>query len=101
MAERTGGAFMNALDARELISLFGTLGNLLGGRISYYRVRFTVSTGGIAFPGNFSTTVNVTTSPGNVVSMPIYVEISASNTSRVMSGELPSWTNLKIIPNKD
>ena len=101
MAERTGGAFMNALDARELISLFGTLGNLLGGRISYYRVRFTVSTTAIVFPGSFTTTVNVTTSPGNVVSMPIYVEISASNTSRVMSGELPNWTNLKIIPNKD
>jgi hypothetical protein len=40
MALNTGGSFMWAKDAKQLISYFGTLGNLLHGNADYYTLTF-------------------------------------------------------------
>jgi von Willebrand factor type A domain len=40
MALNTGGSFMWAKDAKQLISYFGTLGNLLRGNADYYTLTF-------------------------------------------------------------
>jgi von Willebrand factor type A domain len=40
MALNTGGSFMWAKDAKQLISYFGTLGNLLRGNAEYYTLTF-------------------------------------------------------------
>jgi von Willebrand factor type A domain len=40
MAINTGGSFMWARDAKQLISYFGTLGNLLRGNADYYTLTF-------------------------------------------------------------
>ncbi len=44
LAEGTDGSLMFAQDARQLISLFGTLGNLLGGNLEHYRTCWKVRT---------------------------------------------------------
>lgn len=44
IAENTDGYFMWAQDAQQLISYFGTLGNLLKGNAGYYRTRWELST---------------------------------------------------------
>lgn len=47
MALNTGGSFMWAKDARQLISYFGTLGNLLRGNAEYYTLTFEASAGSL------------------------------------------------------
>ena len=44
MAQETGGAFIWAENARQLISGFGTLGNLLSGEAPYYQTQWEVTT---------------------------------------------------------
>lgn len=43
VAQQTGGYFMWASDAKQLISYFGTLGNLLNGNAGYYRLSWNVT----------------------------------------------------------
>lgn len=52
MAHATGGYFMWAQDARQLISYFGTLGNLLQGNAGFYRLRWEVFPEKNFSPGN-------------------------------------------------
>ncbi|MFC0182160.1 VWA domain-containing protein [Pseudarcicella hirudinis] len=47
MALNTGGSFMWAKDAKQLISYFGTLGNLLRGNAEYYTLTFEASAGSL------------------------------------------------------
>lgn len=44
MAEQTNGYFMLASDAEQLISYFGSLGNLLQGNANFYRLRWEATT---------------------------------------------------------
>lgn len=43
MAQKTGGYFMWAEEAKQLISYFGTLGNLLNGNAGYHRMTWEIS----------------------------------------------------------
>jgi hypothetical protein len=72
IAARCNGSFFVATDARQLVSMYKSLGNLLNGTAPLYRVSFRVDTSSPAFPGWFSTTLKVSTSVGDV-SIPIYV----------------------------
>ena len=60
IAKQTGGCFIWAADARQLITIFGTFSDLLKGKIKFYRTRCTV---------DLKTTVSVT---ANIL---IYIKI--------------------------
>lgn len=67
MANQTGGVMMLATDARQLLSMYGTLGNLLHGVPALYRLRWTSTrTAGNWNTGFFSTSVRVVTPSGTV-----------------------------------
>ena len=51
IATETGGYFMFAEEAEQLISYFGTLGSLLYGDASYYKTRWRVTTSDQFYPG--------------------------------------------------
>lgn len=76
MAVGTGGALMWARDARQLISTYKTLGNLLHGGAAYYGTRWRVQRSSGAFEGAtgwFSTHMKVELDNGTLY-IPIYVE---------------------------
>jgi len=76
MALPTGGSMMFAADARQLISQFGTLGNLLSGNLTYYRTCWTAKTDRDAFGSGawFWSSIQVNTPEGKV-SVPFYVAV--------------------------
>jgi hypothetical protein len=77
MAYATGGSYMQAIDAGQLIALYGNLGALLRGSTGGYRTRWTatVTPGGLAGQsGWFSTSVKVNTGSTGTVYVPIFVQ---------------------------
>jgi len=101
IASKTGGSFMNAADAKELVALFGTLGNLLNGSIDTYTLTISVVATGNAFPADLTTSIVVNSPIGPIV-VPIFINIATSNIGRIrQSGSLPSYSNLKHIDVSD
>jgi von Willebrand factor type A domain/Bacterial Ig-like domain (group 2) len=76
MSVPTGGAMMFAGDARQLISMFGTLGNLLSGNLAYYQTCWRVTTDQDAFGIGawFSTSIKITSGNGDFY-IPFSLEI--------------------------
>jgi hypothetical protein len=76
MSVPTGGAMMFASDARQLISMFGTLGNLLSGNLAYYKTCWQVNVDQDYFGsgGWFSTSIKVSSPSGNIY-IPFSLEI--------------------------
>jgi hypothetical protein len=74
IASKTGGAFMWASDAKQLVSMYGNLGNILRGSAFIYRISWSLYvTGGVAFPGTSLTTdIKVVTSNGTFY-IPFYI----------------------------
>ena len=76
IANQTGGAFISASDAQYLISVYGSLGNLLRGTGTFYRARFSVQKfhpGGFNGSGWYSTSVKVKLNDGTIVWVPFVV----------------------------
>lgn len=73
VAQNTGGYFMWAQDAKQLISYFGTLGNLLNGNAGYYRIRWEISSSQV--PGRdpyvFYLTVKLSANKSVRVAIPV------------------------------
>jgi Carboxypeptidase regulatory-like domain/von Willebrand factor type A domain len=76
MAQRTGGAVMYAGDARQLVSIFGSLGNILRGSAARYRVRWQVvrGTGAWGSGTQVSTSIRIVTPIGTVFA-PAYFRV--------------------------
>jgi hypothetical protein len=77
MAYGTGGSYMQAIDAGQLIALYGNLGALLRGGTGGYRTRWTVTVTPGSFAGQsgwFYTSVKVNTGPTGTVYVPIFVQ---------------------------
>lgn len=54
IANQTGGAFMQAQDAAQLMTMFGSLGKLLNGTANFYRTTWTMTrTPGVPATGNY------------------------------------------------
>lgn len=76
IADETGGSFMWAQDAKQLISFFGTLGNLLKGNASYYRVRWQVSTSrALSSKRNYLFYQQIRLPNGRVLRIPVSVKL--------------------------
>jgi hypothetical protein len=77
MARETGGAMTWASDARQLVSMHGSLGAILRGSITFYQTRWSVtSTDGSPWTNGslFSTGIYVNT-PAGTLAAPIHVEV--------------------------
>lgn len=74
-ATATGGAFMFAQDARQLISMFGNLGKLLNGTATYYHTvwKVTKSTGNFTI-GNLSYNATISLPYGQQVIVPFSLD---------------------------
>lgn len=77
IAHQTSGAFMQTSDAQQLISFYGSLGNILRGRAYFYRIRWTVSrSNGIFAPGtSLITSVIVSLPKSLTLQIPLYIEL--------------------------
>jgi Carboxypeptidase regulatory-like domain/von Willebrand factor type A domain len=77
LAHRTGGAMMWASDARQLVSLYGSLGNILRGTLSFYRTQWSVTAidGAVWNPGAWIRgSVRIST-PEGIFAAPFFVEV--------------------------
>lgn len=73
----TGGAFMYAKDAQQLISMFGNLGKLLDGTAKFYSVEFEmtpIGTGTISQGKSYSIILKVNTPWGYTIDVPVRVK---------------------------
>lgn len=79
MAAQSQGAMLWASDARQLISIYGSLGNLLRGAAQFYRIRWsaTLNSGTWTAGSWFWASVEIQT-PAGLLSAPFYVEIPSS-----------------------
>lgn len=85
IAARTGGAFMWASDAKQLVSIYGNLGNILHGSAFIYRISWNLFvTGGAAFPGSLTSSIKVVTSNGTFY-IPFYIAPGSSKTGSTSS----------------
>ena len=77
MANETGGAFFFAKDAEQLVTSFGTLGNLLRGSAQLYRTTWTAArrTGKWATGNTLSETIKITLPNGDSIDAPFYVQV--------------------------
>jgi hypothetical protein len=77
IAANTDGAFMWAEDARQLITMFGTLGDLLSGNANYYRTTWQVSrsSGTWQSGDSFVTEMTITLSDGSEFVVPFEVQL--------------------------
>ena len=77
MANETGGAFFYAKDAEQLVTTFGTLGNLLRGSAQLYRSTWVVTrrTGTWASGSVIAETITITLSGNEVIETPFYVRV--------------------------
>jgi uncharacterized protein with von Willebrand factor type A (vWA) domain len=77
MAQGTGGAFMWATDARQLVALYGTLANILRNEVLVYQTRWSVTRNGSAFTSGswFSTSVVVDVPNHGKLGAPFRVQI--------------------------
>ncbi|GAB3926005.1 vWA domain-containing protein [Larkinella terrae] len=77
MANETGGAFFWAKDAKQLITSFGTLGNLLRGTAQVYRTYWTVTRAtGTWRAGDVVTgTIKVDLKNGEIIEVPFWVKV--------------------------
>ena len=76
IADETGGSFMWAQDAKQLISFFGTLGNLLKGNASYYRLRWQVTTSrSLVNKQNYLFYQQIRLQNGRVIRIPVSVKL--------------------------
>jgi hypothetical protein len=77
MANETGGAFFYAKDAEQLVTAFGTLGNLLRGTAQLYRTTWTASRRSNKWTSGteITETINVTIPNGDVIAVPFYVKV--------------------------
>lgn len=79
MAAQTQGAMLWAWDARQLISIYGSLGNLLRGAAQFYRIRWSVTrSSGSWLPGTWiSGNIGIQT-PMGLQAAPFYLEVPGS-----------------------
>ncbi len=77
IAGETGGAFMWAEDARQLITMFGTLGDLLSGNAQYYQTAWQVarSSGSWRSGQSFLSELNIVLPGGEEFTVPFEVTI--------------------------
>lgn len=77
IATRTGRALMWAGDARQLVSLFGSLGGVLHGTAGFFRTQWAVSSSQNSFGSGawFTTSIKVTLSDNSTFYAPVYVRI--------------------------
>ncbi|MEZ0540253.1 vWA domain-containing protein [Fibrella arboris] len=77
MANETGGAFFYAKDAEQLVTSFGTLGNLLRGSAQLYRSTWTAArrTGKWTSGQIISETIKVALPNGDIIDVPFYLQI--------------------------
>lgn len=77
MANETSGAFFYAKDAGQLISTFGTLGNLLQGKGQIYRTTWSVTKTGSKWAAGqiIATTIYVTLFDGTVIEVPFWLKV--------------------------
>lgn len=74
LALETGGAYSQASDARQLISLYGALGDYLAGHGQYYRAVWNVVRSSPFSSGSFTTSIVINTGNG-FLTVPIHVVI--------------------------
>ena len=77
MANETGGAFFYAKDAEQLVTSFGTLGNLLRGNTQLYRTTWTATrkSGKWASGNEISEIITVKMIDGSTLVVPFYVKV--------------------------
>ncbi|MEZ0607730.1 VWA domain-containing protein [Fibrella sp. WM1] len=77
MANETGGAFFYAKDAEQLVTSFGTLGNLLRGSAQLYRTTWTASrrSGNWVRGNTIAETIRIALPNGDIIEAPFYVQV--------------------------
>lgn len=104
MAAETGGSMVWAKDARQLVSLYGTLGNMLRGRARFYRSRWTstLSSGTWDLGGWFYTSIQIQT-PTATLLAPFYIEVPRSSANGLPRTSLsrPGGVECPASPNTD
>lgn len=77
MASETCGAFFYARDAEQLVTSFGTLGNLLRGKAQVYRTDWTIvrSSGTWRVGDIVTSTVKLTIPNGDVIDVPFWLKV--------------------------
>ena len=77
MANETGGAFFYAKDAEQLVTSFGTLGNLLHGTAQLYRSTWVVTrkSGKWASGQIITETIRVVIPNGDTIDVPFYIQV--------------------------
>ena len=76
LADQTGGTLVFADDARKLVSLYGTLGALLRGDLSFYRTTWTVTaTAPYFFSGRTLQATMLADTPDGAVSIEVFLEV--------------------------
>lgn len=75
-AVATGGAFMYAKDAQQLISMFGNLGKLLDGTARFYSVEFEMTPidSGTISKGTYNLVLKVNTPWGYTIDVPVRIK---------------------------
>jgi hypothetical protein len=78
IASRCGGGVMRADDARQLVAMYGSLGAMLNGAVTFYRTRWLVTIGnGGCFCGypRFTANVQVQVPGEGQLSAPLYLQL--------------------------
>ena len=77
MANETGGAFFFAKDAEQLVTTFGTLGNLLRGSAQLYRSAWVATrrTGNWTSGSVIAETIKIILPNNEVIETPFYVKV--------------------------
>ncbi len=96
MAIKTGGAFIKAYNAPQLVSAFGTLGKILKGTAQIYSGVWSVNTSEESFPGWFQTSIKVNYK-GEELSIPFHLDANAYS----KSAKLKHFTNEVITKSVD
>ncbi len=96
LAHYTGGAFLQAYNAPQLVSAFGTLGKILEGTAQTYSGVWTVNASKASFPGSFQTSIRIKHN-GQTFLIPIHINVQI--TSKTATYNL--HTNKTIIKSMD
>ena len=78
LADGGNGAFMFAEDTAQLVTIYGSLGNLLSGSLTTYKLTYKITTtaaGGFAVGRSVLGRLSVNTGAGGTVTLPIVVRI--------------------------
>ncbi len=96
LAVKTGGAFIKAYNAPQLVSAFGTLGRILEGTAQIYSGVWTAHTSDDSFPGWFQTSIKVNYK-GEKLYIPFHLDVNAYS----KSSKLKHFTNEVITKSID